>query len=142
MDKWIPHLIATGITLGLADFFIKLATDRISNSIGFLIFGICTFTISSAWFLWQRFHQIEHLITPSGIVAATAAGIGFSLVTLGLYASFASGAPITIASPVIRVSGLLIASILGLMILQEPLSWRYILGILLALSGILLIITR
>ena len=142
MDNWISYLIGTGLALGLADFCTKLAAGKISNGLGFLIFGICTFTISSVWFLWQSFHRVDHLVTSSGVVAGTAAGICFSLVTLGLYASFASGAPITIASPVIRILGLLIASLLGLTVLQEPISWRYLLGVLLAASGILLIITR
>ena len=140
-NKWIPYLLATGLALGLADFCVKLAAKRVSNGTGFLLFGICTFAFSSSWFLWQRFHRVEQLVTPTGIVLGTAAGIGFSLVTLGLYASFGAGAPISVASPGIRVCGLLIASFLGLMILREPMSWRYALGLLLAVSGIFLIVT-
>ncbi len=47
MDNWISYLIGTGLALGLADFCTKLAAGKISNGLGFLIFGICTFTISS-----------------------------------------------------------------------------------------------
>ena len=48
MDNWISYLIGTGLALGLADFCTKLAAGKISNGLGFLIFGICQYFGKSA----------------------------------------------------------------------------------------------
>jgi len=78
----------------------------------------------------------------SGVPSAIGVGIAFSLVTVGLYATFGAGAPISLASPAIRLGGLLLASLIGLIVLREPFTWRYALGVLLACVGVYLIVTR
>lgn len=140
--NWMPYALATVVALASADLLVKLAAGKLSNSVAMLLYGTCTFLFGVGWVLWQRAHNVTLHAQTSGIVAAVAVGVAFSFVTLGLYASFGAGAPISVASPLIRVGGLLLASLVGLLWLQEPFSWRYGLGMLLALSGIYLIITR
>ena len=69
-------------------------------------------------------------------------GFAFSGVTLGLYVTFSAGAPISLGSPVIRFGGILLTSIAGLMLFREPITLRYVIGMLLACSGMYLILTR
>ena len=92
--------------------------------------------------LWQRFQGVPQYAQPLGIIAALAVGVAFTCVTVGLYVTFGAGAPISLASPFIRVGGLLLASLAGIVLLREPLSWRYVIGAALAISGIYLIVTR
>jgi drug/metabolite transporter (DMT)-like permease len=61
---------------------------------------------------------------------------------LGLYVTFGAGAPISLASPLIRLTGVLIASLVGIAWLREPLTARYLLGFALVCVGVYLIITR
>jgi drug/metabolite transporter (DMT)-like permease len=44
--------------------------------------------------------------------------------------------------PLIRLSGLFLVVLLGLVILREPLSLRYVIGIILACIGLYLVVTR
>ena len=104
--------------------------------------GTFIFITGLGWVLWQRFRGVPQHIQLSGVLAASGAGIAFSLVGLGLFATFEAGAPISVASPFIRLGGLLLASVAGLVLLHEALSWRYVLGMLLACSGVYLIVTR
>ena len=69
-------------------------------------------------------------------------GFAFSAVTLGLYVTFSAGAPISLGSPVIRFGGILLTSIVGIILLREPLTLRYVIGVLLVCGGMYLIITR
>lgn len=140
--NWIPYALATAFALATADFFVKLAAGRLSNSLGLLLYGSCTFLFGLGWVLWQRTQGLPQHAQPAGVLAALGVGIAFSLVTVGLYASFGAGAPISVASPVIRLAGLLLASLAGLILLREPLTWRYVLGVLLAGGGVYLILTR
>ena len=139
---WIPYALGTALALAVADLFVKLAAGRLSNSVALLLYGSCTFLTGLSWVLWQRACGIPQYAQTSGILAALGVGVAFSLVTLGLYATFGAGAPISVASPFIRLGGLLLASLAGLVLLREPLSWRYVIGLLLACSGVYLIVTR
>jgi transporter family protein len=140
--SWLPYAVATAVTLAMADFLVKLASGKLSNSVAMLLYGICTFVIGLSWVLWQRTHGTPQYAQPAGILAALGVGIVFSFVTLGLYATFGAGAPISLASPAIRLGGLVLVSLVGLTFFREPLTWRYVIGMLLACGGIYLIITR
>lgn len=142
MPNWIFIAAGTAVLLASADVFVKLASGKLSNSFVLVIFGICTFSIGIIWVIWQRFQGVPQFIEPRGALAAFAMGITFSFVTLGLYLTFGAGAPISLASPLIRLGGLLLASFVGLMFFQEPFSWRYGFGVLMVCGGLYLIITR
>ncbi|MBM2849442.1 MAG: EamA protein, partial [Anaerolineales bacterium] len=45
-------------------------------------------------------------------------------------------------SPVIRLTGIVLASLLGILILREAVTWRYALGVALAIAGVALIVLR
>jgi drug/metabolite transporter (DMT)-like permease len=92
--------------------------------------------------LLQRTRGVPQYAQASGVLAAIGVGFAFSGVTLGLYATFGAGAPISVAVPVIRFGGILLASLAGLVLLQEPLTLRYVIGMVLVCGGIYLIITK
>lgn len=140
--NWIPYALLTALALAAADFCVKLASGKLSNSLALLLYGSCTFLGGLGWVLWQKLNGAPlHAQTP-GVWAALGVGVSFSIVTVGLYATFGAGAPISLASPVIRLGGLLLAGIAGLVLLREPLTWRYAMGLALAVGGIYLIVTR
>ena len=142
MPIWIYYAAGTAVFLATADVFVKLAAGKLSNSVALLLYGCTTFLVALSWVIWERSQGIAQFAQPLGILFGVGVGIAFTFVTLGLYTTFAAGAPISLASPFIRLSGLLLASLMGLLILGEPFNWRYVLGVLLACSGIYLIITR
>lgn len=139
---WITYALGTAFALAVADFCLKLASGKISSSLGLLLYGSCTFLTGLCWVMLDKARGVEIQVQAQGIVAATGVGIAFSAVTIGLYATFGAGAPISLASPLVRLGGLILASIAGLILLSEPLTWRYTLGVILAVCGVLLIITR
>jgi drug/metabolite transporter (DMT)-like permease len=140
--NWILYALATSLALAIADFMVKLAAGKLSNSLGLLIYGSCTFLFGLGWVIWQRSQGVPQFAQVAGMWAAVGVGLAFSLVTLGLYITFSAGAPISLASPTIRLAGLLLASLAGIAMFDEPLTGRYILGLSLACSGIYLILTR
>jgi transporter family protein len=139
---WIHYALITALALASADFFVKLAAGRLSSSLGVLLYGSCTFLTGVVWVAWQWAHGVPQHAQTSGVLAALGVGVAFSGVTLGLYATFGSGAPISVGAPVIRLGGLVLASLAGLILLQEPLTLRYVIGMILVCSGVYLIVTR
>lgn len=140
--NWIFYAVITALLLAAADIFVKLATGKLSNSVALLIYGSCTFLMGLGWVVWQRFQGVPQYAQLPGMVAAGAVGLTFALVTVGLFVTFGAGAPISLASPLIRLGGLVLVSLVGLIFFKEPLTWRYVAGMLLACGGIYLIITR
>jgi drug/metabolite transporter (DMT)-like permease len=139
--RWIPYALLCSILLASADFFVKLASNKISSSLGMLVYGATTFTVGLTWVGYLKVTKQPLLITQQGLQYSLAVGIAFSVVTLLLYLTFAR-ISVSIGSPAIRVTGILIASMFGILLLHEPFTWRYLLGLILTVAGVALIVFR
>jgi uncharacterized membrane protein len=140
--NWISYAMGAAVALAAADFFLKLAAGKLSNSLGLLIYGSCTFIVGLSWVLLDKIRGVGFHAQTAGVLSATGVGVSFSLVTICLYLTFGAGAPVSLGAPFIRLGGLIIVSLAGLFILHEPLTWRYAVGMVLSISGVFLIITR
>lgn len=139
--SWIPYALLCSIFLASADFFVKLASNKISSSMGMLVYGATTFTVGLTWVGYLKVTKQPLLITQQGLLYSLAVGIAFSVVTLLLYLTFAR-ISVSIGSPTIRVMGILVASMFGILLLHEPFTWRYLLGLILTVAGVALIVFR
>ncbi|HXD11878.1 MAG TPA: EamA family transporter [Anaerolineales bacterium] len=141
MMRWLPYALLCSIFLASADFFVKLASNKIASSMGMLVYGATTFTVGLTWVGYLKLTQQPLLITQQGFLYALAVGMAFSAVTVLLYVTFAR-VSVSLGSPAIRVMGILIASLLGILLLHEPFTWRYLLGLILTVAGVVLIVFR
>ena len=139
--RWLPYALACSVFLAAADFFIKLATNKISASMGMFIYGATTFTVGLLWVSYLKLTGQPLLVTRMGLLYSIAVGMAFSIVTILLYVTFAR-VSVSLGSPTIRVIGIVIASLMGILILHEPITWRYILGMILTIAGVVLIVLR
>jgi len=139
--RWIPFALACSVFLATADFFIKLASNKISASMGMFVYGATTFTVGLIWVGYLKLTNQALLITRPGLLYSIAVGLAFSAVTILLYLTF-DRVNVSLGSPTIRILGIVIASLLGILILREPFTWRYMLGLILTLGGIALIVFR
>jgi len=139
--RWLPYALLCSVFLASADFFVKLASNKISSSMGMLIYGATTFVIGFIWVSYLKFTKQSLLITQPGLLYAIAVGVAFGGVTILLYLTFAH-VNVSIGSPTIRVIGILLASMLGILLLHEPFTWRYLIGLILTVAGVALIVFR
>ena len=139
--RWIPFAAVCAVFLASADFFVKLASSRISSSLGAMVYGLTTLAAGLAWVLYERATGQPQFSTPQGWLYAFLVGLAFSGVTFLLYITF-SQVQVSIGSPVIRLTAIVLASLLGIVALREPFTWRYVLGVVLAVAGVALIIVR
>ena len=139
---WIQYALLTSLALASADFFVKLASGKLSNSLAVLIYGCCTFVAGLTWVLLEKVQGIPQFFQISGLLAAIGVGISFSGVTLGLYTTFGADAPVSVAVPAIRLGGVLLVSLAGIIVLREPISLEYVIGVTLVCLGMYLIVKR
>lgn len=139
--RWFPYALICSIFLASADFFVKLASNKISSSMGTLVYGATTFAIGLIWVGYLKLTHQPLLITRQGLLYSLAVGVAFGSVTLLLYVTFAR-VSVSLGSPTIRLMGILFASLLGILLLHEPFTWRYLIGLILTISGVALIVLR
>jgi len=139
--RWLPYALVCSIFLASADFFVKLASNKISSSMGMLIYGATTFTVGMIWVGYLKLTHQPLLVTQPGLVYAIAVGVAFSAVTILLYLTF-ERVSVSLGSPTIRVMGVLFASLFGIVLLHEPFTWRYLIGLILTIAGVTLIVLR
>ena len=108
---------------------------------GMLVYGATTFTVGTIWVSYLKITKQPLMITQQGFLYSLAVGVAFSAVTILLYLTFAR-VNVSVGSPTIRVMGILIASLLGILILHEPFTWRYLLGLIMTIAGVALIVFR
>jgi drug/metabolite transporter (DMT)-like permease len=139
--RWLPFAALAALALALADVLVKQSASRISPSLGMLYYSLATVVFSGSWVLYQRLTGQSVFATQAGIGYAIGVGVAFSAVTLLLYLTFAR-VEVSVGAPVIRLVGILIASLIGILLLREPVTWRYAAGMALAVIGVFLITTR
>ncbi len=138
----VAYAVGAFICLASADFFLKLSSGRISSSLGTLVYAVTAVLPALIWVVWERISGTSQLISREGVEASMIVGISFSLVVVFMSLTFANGANLSIASPSIRLIGLVLASALGILILGEQFSLRYAFGVLLTFVGVFFIVTR
>lgn len=141
MTIWIVYATVAAVALAAADVFVKMAAGRVPNSLGTLLYGAVAFGVGLSWFLVDRTRSAERVST-AGFVYALLVGVAFSTVLVALYGAFRAGAPLSVTSPLVRLSGLVVASLCGVLIWNEPVTPRYLLGVALATAGVYLIVTK
>ena len=140
--SWILYATVAAAALAAADVFVKLAAGKLPNSFGTLIYGAVAFGVGLTWFLADRARGgIEHTSTP-GVIYALGVGFAFSAVAAALYGAFRAGAPLSVTSPLVRLPGLIVASLFGVLLWNEPFTPTYVIGLVLATTGVYLIVTR
>ena len=139
--RWLPYALLCAVFLASADFFLKLASNKISASMGMFVYGVTTFVVGTIWVGYMKITKQPLLITQQGLLYSLAVGVAFSTVTILLYLTFAR-VSVSLGSPTIRVMSILIASMLGILLLHEPFTWRYLFGLILTVAGVTLIVVR
>jgi drug/metabolite transporter (DMT)-like permease len=138
--NWGIYIIGAALALAIADILVKFVSGKIPDSLGMLLYGSVPFLAGLVWFIFDPKKALFH--SPAAVLPALGVGVSFALVTFCMYAAFRHGAPISLASPSIRLGGLVLASAAGLIFWKEPLTLRYLLGLGLIAAGLYLMLTR
>lgn len=142
MSSWILYAAVAAAALAAADVFVKLASGKLPNSLATLLYGAMAFAVGLTWFVADRARGSTEQSSAAGVAYALAVGVSFSTVAVALYGAFRAGAPLSVTSPLVRLSGVIVASVCGVLIWKEPVTPRYIIGVCFAVAGVYFIVTR
>ncbi len=131
--SWIVYAIAAMGAAAGSDLFRKLGSNLKDPFTANLFSQIGSFSIAVVLFLiFSR--KLES--NPTGMTYAFLAGVLISFSTVLFFKALSIGPGVSTVAPVIRVGGVMLVAILGILIFREKLTWNVVLGVLLTCSGI------
>lgn len=137
--NWIFYALIAIVVVGVSDVFRKLATNDLKNPIFInLVFQTGSYLMTLLMFLSTR--QIE--LNKRGIFYAFAGGVLVALFSTLSFKALSIGPGVSTVMPALRVGGITLVVLLGILLLKERLTVQTILGLVFSAIGIYLIFTN
>lgn len=136
-------LTALGIAFYSAfNLAIKLASDKINGLFGSMLIATSGVIAMAMILLVQYFRgqPVDLAITRNGVVFSIIAGLAVISFDVVLYALFDRDAPISVVIPAIQVGTIIVLFLIGIFAFQETVTAAKILGLVLAASGMFLLL--
>lgn len=137
--NWIFYtLIAIGI-VGVSDLFRKLASNLKDPFFTNLVFQLASSsTAIILYFMFSR--KMES--NPKALFFAVLGGITISLFSLFSFKALSTGPGASVVIPTLRIGGITLLVILGIVLLKEKLSLQTFIGLLFSAVGIYLLFSN
>jgi transporter family protein len=137
--NWLPLALLTALCLALYNFFIKLAADHVSPAVGAVLLQLVAAALGAAWLFKLKLQGQSVAVTSKGLLLAGLAGLGVGLAEILTFVVFQRGVPSSVGTPVIVGGSVLLTAVLGLVVLREGLTLTQAGGLLLIVTGIVLL---
>lgn len=133
---WVVYALGAISAVAVSDLFRKLGSNLKDPFLSNLIFQLGSITTALVMFLLFS-RKLD--LNSRGVVYALIGGVLISIFTTFSFKALETGPGVSTVIPVIRVGGVLLVSILGVLIFRDKVTWNLVVGILLAASGVYLI---
>ena len=141
--SWLGFAILTIIFYAVFDFFVKLSSVKIHAGLGGFIINAVSAVVLLIFIALTKLRGEEiPNPKPGGVLYSLLAGISIGLATIVFLKMFATGVNFSIGIPFVRIGIVLLASLLGIFLLKEGFTIRYLLGFILSLAGLYLLINK
>ena len=135
---WSFYAIISILFLGVSDLFRKLGSSIKDPIFANLIFQAGSFLTAMLLFLSSR----KVATSGNGIVVAFIGGILISLATLLSFKALSLGPGVSVVMPTLRIGGVVLVSLLGVLVLREKLAIQTLFGLLFSAVGIYLLFSN
>ena len=122
--------------VAVSDIFRKLGSNLKDPFLSNVIFQSASFLVAVLLYL---FFSRKYESNFSGVVYSLIGGALISVFTLATFKALEIGPGVSVVVPVIRIGGVLLVSVLGILLLKERLTLSLAMGILLSAIGIYMI---
>ena len=135
------YLTAATVSFGLTLILIKVASLKASPILSNLVFTGVAAIVQLGVFFYYKAKEAAIYATPGGLGLSAIGGLLLGIYTVTLFISF-SQVPISKASPIVYAGGILIASCVGMLWLNETVNWQKLVGVALLMFGLFFVFTR
>jgi uncharacterized membrane protein len=139
MERWILTAGIAAVFFGGYNLFTRLAAGRLPDIVGAFWLEFSAILGMLVYMMSIRQPLLGAGITRSGLLFAIAGGLCVAVGTALTFTVFRQGGPLSTAGTVIQLGIVIIITALGVLVLNEPLSGRRLLGWGFALASIWLL---
>jgi bacterial/archaeal transporter family protein len=136
---WIQFAILATISFGFYNFFTKLSADKLSPPVAFAIMAATALIVALIGIAFYKIAGMELVFTKEKLIFPVLAGVSTGLAEIFYLSMFAKDAPLAIGNPFVVGGTIIVAIVLGLLILKEPIGLYKGIGILVTLIGIVIL---
>src|SRR5712671_3510944 len=139
MSSWFWYAVVAAVLYGAHQIFTRLAAERIGEGLGgFIVEASAALSIlvylAILWFAGRWTQKLSGAGFTYSLVTGICVGAG----TIAFFLLFQKGGPLS-SVPAILAGGAALMAIAGILFFREPASWQRVLGIILAITGLLLL---
>lgn len=139
MYSWFGYAIGAAILYGAHQIFTKMASEHISDGLGGFVVEASAATTILIYLVYIRLaNEWNQKASGAGIWFSIVTGICVGIGTIFFFLLFQKGGPLS-SVPMILAGGAAIMAVAGILFFKEPASWPRLLGIVLAIAGLLLL---
>lgn len=139
--NWLVYATLGAILNAFSSLCIKLSSGRIHPGLGGSILNFVALVITGAYAATMRSRGSIIQYTSPGIFYSVLAGLLIGTAVTCFYTMLGSGTNVSLGVPVVQIGNILLASTLGILLLKESFTPKYLVGMVLALAGLYLVIT-
>lgn len=140
--NWFIFAVISAIFYSLFDFLIKLSSDKINIWLNAFLANFVSCLIALGVLLYLYFHGEKVFVTKQGGYLYTIlAGIAITGAAIFFLKMFAVGTNLSLGVPIVRIGMVILGSLLGVILLKEGITLKYMLGFFLSIAGLYLIVT-
>lgn len=139
--NWLVFAVGAMLGSGIFNYLVKLSSGKL-NTILALLIAISVqipFYLGYLIYVYRQTGSIQ--VTKEGLILVAASGLVAILANVAFFMMYSAGAPISLGAPVYQTGGFIVAILLGLILLKEPLTFKIVLGYSFAILGIFLVAT-
>lgn len=138
--NWLFFAFSAAFGFGLYHFFTKLSADKFNPALASAIIGAASFVAAALAVVFLKLSGQPITFPKNYLYLPIAAGLFAGIAEIFYLMMFAKNTPISIGNPLIVAGTTLIAVVLGLIFLKEPLNATKIFGILLTAAGLIFLL--
>lgn len=137
--NWLLYAILAAFSFGFYNFFSKISADKFSPAIATMLISGTSFLVASIATIYFKVSDQVLTFTKSSLILPILAGIFAGAAELFYMFMYSKNAPITIGNPLVVGGTTIIAIILGIIILKEPMSAMKITGLIFSFIGLIIL---
>jgi len=139
MVTWFWYAIFAALLYGLHQVFTKLASDHIGDGLGgFVVEATAALTIAFYLIYLRFFSKWDQASTGRGVFFSVLTGLCVGAGTVMFFLLFQKGGPLS-AVPMVLAGGAALMAFVGILFFKEPPTLFRVLGIILSLTGLVLL---
>ncbi|MFW0862420.1 MAG: EamA family transporter [Candidatus Komeilibacteria bacterium] len=136
---WVLFGILAAVSFGFYNFFTKISADKLNPIIALVFITGSSFLVALVIALLFKLSGQELVLSKNSISIPILAGVFTGIAEMFYLFMFTKGAPLSIGNPLVVGGTIIVAVLLGMIIIKEPLSWVKAIGILVTLLGVIIL---